>query len=51
MADVADISGDADNRLPLNNNVEYEWARFMQASKMTKGSMTIFFSNPTLAPM
>ncbi len=51
MADVADIPGDADNRLPFKNNVEYEWARFMQASKMTKRSMTMFFSNPTLASM
>ncbi len=51
MANVADIPGDADNRLPFKNNVEYEWARFMQASKMTKGSMTMFFSNLTLAPM
>ncbi len=51
MADIADILGDIDNRLPLKNNVEYEWARFIQASKMTKGSMTMFFSNPTLAPM
>ncbi len=51
MADVADIPGDADNRLPFKNNVEYEWAMFMQVSKMTKGSMTMFLSNPTLAPM
>ncbi len=51
MADVADIPGDTDNRLPFKNNVEYEWARFMQVSKMTKRSMTMFFSNPTLAPM
>ncbi len=29
IADVADIPGDADNRLPFKNNVEYEWARFM----------------------
>ncbi len=49
MTDVVDIPGDADNCLLLKNNVEYEWARFMQASKMTKVSMTIFFSNPTLA--
>ncbi len=51
MADVADILGDMDNRLPFKNNVEYEWARFKQSSKMTKESMTMFFSNPTLAPM
>ncbi len=51
MADVADIPGDTDNRLPFKNNIEYKWARFMQASKMTKGSMTMSFSNPTLSPM
>ncbi len=51
MADVADIPGDADNRLPLKINVENKWARFIQASKMTKGSKTIFFSNSTLAHM
>ena len=51
MADVMDIPGNADNCLPFKNNIEYEWARFMQASKMTKRSMTMFFSNPTLAPI
>ncbi len=29
MADVADISVDADNQLPFKNNVKYEWARFI----------------------
>ncbi len=51
MADVTDIPGNMDNRLPFKNNVKYEWAKFMQASKKIKGSMTMFFSNPTLAPM
>ena len=51
MADVEDILNDADNCLLFKNNVEYEWARFMQASKMTKRLMTIFFSNPILAPI
>ncbi len=51
IADVPDIPGDADNRLPFKKNVEYESARFMQAGKMTKGSMTMFFSNSILAPM
>ncbi len=51
MTDIADIPGDADNQLPFKNNVEYEWARFMQVSKMTNGSMTICFSNLTLALM
>ncbi len=51
IANIADIPGDVDNRLPFKNNAEYEWARFMQTSKMTKGSMTMFFSNLTLASM
>ncbi len=51
MADVTDILGNADNQLSFKNNVKYEWARFMQASKMTKRLMTMFFSNLTLAPM
>ena len=34
MIDVADI--DVDNCLPFKTNLKYEWARLMQASKMTK---------------
>ena len=49
MAVVADI--DVDNYLLFKTNVEYKQAKFMQASKMTKRLITIFFSNPTLAPM
>lgn len=51
MADVTNILGDTDNYLPFKNNVEYEWSRFIQANKMMKESMIIFFSNPTLAPI
>ncbi len=51
MVDVIDILGDINNCQPFKNNVEYKWARIMQASKMTKGFMTIFFSNPTLVPI
>lgn len=39
------------NRLLFKNNIQYVWARFIEASKMTKGSMTIFFINLNLAPM
>ena len=51
IADIADIPGDTNNCLSFKNNVEYEWARFMQVCKMTKRSMTMFFNYPTLAPM
>ena len=40
-----------DNDLPFKNNVEYAWAKFMQESKITKGSIGIFFNNLDLAPM
>ena len=40
-----------DNCLPLKNNVEYIWARFMQANKTIKRLMTIFFINLDLASM
>ncbi len=49
MADIANIPDDVDNCLPFKNNIRYEWARFMQASKMTKESISMFFSNLTLA--
>ena len=51
IADVVDILGDVNNCLLFKNNVEYEWVRFIQASKMTKRPMTIFFSNLTLIHM
>ncbi len=40
-----------DNGFPFKNNVKYVWAKFMQDSKMTKGSMGMFFNNPDLAPL
>ena len=40
-----------DNSSPFKNNVKYVWAKFMQESKMTKGSMGMLFNNPDLAPI
>ena len=40
-----------DNGLLFKNNIEYTWAKFMQDSKITKGSMGIFFNNSDLAPI
>lgn len=40
-----------DNHLLYKNNVEYVWARFIEVSKMTKKSITIFFINFNLAPI
>ncbi len=40
-----------DNSLPLKNNVEYAKAKLIHDSKMTKGSMGMFFNNPDLASM
>ena len=52
MAYMADIPIEQDNNcLPFKNNVKYAWAKFMQTSKMLKGSMGMFFNNPDLAPM
>lgn len=52
IAGIANILVFEDNNcLPFKNNFEYAWARFMQASKMTKRSMTIFFTNSNLASM
>ena len=51
MADIANISSEADNYLPYKNNIEYEWVKFIQTNKMTKRLMTIFFGNPTLVPI
>lgn len=39
------------NSLLFKNNVKYTWAKFMQDSKITKGSMGKFFNNPNLAPI
>ena len=49
MVNIANIPGDVDNCLLFKSNVEYKWVSFMQASKMTKESIIIFFSNPILA--
>ena len=35
----------------FENNVKYDWARIIQASKQIKKSMIIFFINPNLTPM
>ena len=32
------------NHLLFNNNIEYTWVRFMQTSKMTKSSISIFLT-------
>lgn len=48
--DITNISVIEDkNCLTFENNLEYVWARFMQACKMTKESMTMFFTNLDLA--
>lgn len=39
------------NCYPFINNVNYIWAKYLQASKILKGLMNIFFSNSDLAPM
>ena len=52
MAYMADIPIEQDNNcFPFKNNVEYAWAKFMQTSKMSKGSMDMFFNNSELALM
>lgn len=52
VTNQSNIPFDKDNnRLPFKNNVEYTQARFMQASKMMKKSMIIFFTNSNLAYM
>lgn len=39
------------NFLLFKNNVEYAWVRFMQVSKITNRSMTMFFINFNLTLM
>lgn len=52
MVDMANIWVIEDNnRLLLKNNIEYAWAKFIQASKMMIRSMTILFTNPNLTFM
>lgn len=51
MTDLANIPVIQDyNHLTFKNNSEYAFARFMQVSKITKWSITIFFTNPDLIP-
>lgn len=35
----------------FENNIDYIWAKVLQASKISKRLMDIFFSNSDLAPM
>lgn len=35
----------------IKHSVDYAWAKFLQASKMSKRLIEIFFSNPYLALM
>ena len=51
MANITNIPSNAGNWLPDKNIVEYKWVRFLQANKITKKLMTIFFNNPILPPM
>ncbi len=51
MVDIVDILDNMDNFLPFKNNVKYKLIKFMQVSKMTKMSIIMFFSNPTLTPI
>lgn len=39
------------NYFSFKNNIEYIWVKFMQANKMTKKSIEIFFKNLNLAMM
>ena len=50
MANISVVEDN--NHFPFEDNDEYIWARFMQASKMIKELMTIFLvTNLTLTPM
>lgn len=52
MVNIVDISDYTNNCLPFENNVKYEWERFILASKMKKKPIIrMFFSNPTLVSM
>ena len=44
-----DIPNNVDNCLLFKKNIEYKWARFIQASKISKRLIIMFFSNLTLA--
>lgn len=50
MIYIEDVLVDIDNNYHLfKNSVDYTWAKFMQVSKMLKGSMIMFFSTFDLA--
>lgn len=52
MAYMEDVPVDVDNDYhPFRYGVDYAWAKFLQASKMLKGSMGIFFSDLDLVPI
>lgn len=52
MVDIVNILIDHNsNCLLFKNNVEYTWAKFIQASKMSKSSIDMFFNNLDLALM
>lgn len=46
LADMPVVAND--NRLSIQNNVEYACAKFIQASQITKRSIKMFFNNPDL---
>lgn len=49
---MTDIPIDWDNNcLLFKNNVKYRWAKYMQASKMSKELIYMFFDNANLALM
>lgn len=47
MANIPDIENN--NCLLFQNNVKYMWAKLMQANKMIKSLVIIFFNNLNLA--
>ena len=50
VADIANIPVIKDiNFLLFKNNINYTWAKFMQASKITKRLLTMVFTNSNLA--
>ena len=52
MAYMENIPVDVDNNCHLfKHSVDYAGAKFLQASKMSKESMDMFFSNLDLVPM
>lgn len=50
IVEIVNIQVIKDNNcLLFRNNTKYTWARFMQANKITKSSIVIFFTNLNLA--